>query len=283
MAEVVVFGTVAADIVLRVPVLPKPGDHIGAEPLGWRLGGSSANLAVALAADGHHVRLVSIIGSDDLAGRLLDELVNRGVSTDLCVRVDGRSPRALILLDPDGERTIIGLDRGSATDALPAQQLPSATEGECVVVESYRRYPAQRAARNIPALVVAGLPPADEADWPADILIGSEHQVSAGWSPDPFTAGRVVAGERLKWVVVTRAERGADAYGGDGVVHAAARPARQIDATGAGDAFAAGLITTLLAGSTMAEAMEVGAARGAAAVEVLQSVPPAWLDGELMK
>ena len=198
------------------------------------------------------------------------------------MHVDGRSPRALILLDPDGERTIIGLDRGSATDVLPARQLPGSVEGDCVVVESYRRYPAQRAARDSTALVVATLPPANETDWPADILIGSERQVPASWRTDPFNSGRFVAGERLNWVVVTRAERGADAYGGDGVVHAAARPARQIDATGAGDAFAAGMITSLIAGRTMAEAMDVGTARGAAAVEVLQSVPPAWLDGERM-
>ena len=283
MAEVLVFGTVAADIVLRVPVLPRPGDHIGAEPLGWRLGGSSANLAVALAADGHNVRLISIVGTDDLADSLLDELAGRGVSTELCVRVDGRTPRALILLDPDGERTIIGLDRGSATDALPARQLDVAPQGDCVVVESYRRYPALRAARNSSALVTVTLPPPDESDWPADVLIGSESQVPASWNADPFSAGRVVAGERLKWVVVTRAERGADAFGAEGVIHAAARPARQIDATGAGDAFAAGVITTLLTGGTMAAAMEIGSARGAAAVEALQSVPPAWLDGELMR
>jgi ribokinase len=283
MAKVVVFGTVAADIVLRVPVLPRPGDHIGAEPLGWRLGGSSANLAVALAADGHDVRLISVVGSDDLADRLLDELAGRGVSTELCVRVSGRSPRALILLDPDGERTIIGLDRGSATDALPARQLVGVPEADCVVVESYRRYPALRAARNPNALVAATLPPPDESDWPADVLIGSESQVPAGWSENPFTAGRVVAGERLKWVVVTRGERGADAFGADGVIHVAARPARQIDATGAGDAFAAGVISTLLTGGAMAAAMEVGSVRGAAAVEALQSVPPAWLDGELMR
>jgi len=283
MAEILVFGTVAADIVLRVPVLPRPGDHIGAEPLGWRLGGSSANLAVALAADGHNVRLISIVGTDDLADSLLDELAGRGVSTELCVRVDGRTPRALILLDPDGERTIIGLDRGSATDALPAQQLDVAPQGDCVVVESYRRYPALRAARNSSALVAATLPPPDESEWPADVLIGSESQVPASWNADPFSAGRVVAGERLKWVVVTRAERGADAFGAEGVIHAAARPARQIDATGAGDAFGAGVITTLLTGGTMTAAMEIGSARGAAAVEALQSVPPAWLDGELMR
>jgi sugar/nucleoside kinase (ribokinase family) len=52
-----------------------------------------------------------------------------------------------------------------------------------------------------------------------------------------------------------------------------------VDATGAGDAFAAALISGLLAGLGIREAMELGAARGAAAVEALQSVPPDWLAG----
>jgi sugar/nucleoside kinase (ribokinase family) len=78
---------------------------------------------------------------------------------------------------------------------------------------------------------------------------------------------------------VTRGSRGADAYGADGSCHVPARPARQVDATGAGDAFAAGLIAGLLAQQGIEEAMELGAALGAAAVEVLQSVPPDWLAG----
>jgi hypothetical protein len=35
------FGVVAADVVLRVQRIPAPGDHINAEALGWRVGGSS--------------------------------------------------------------------------------------------------------------------------------------------------------------------------------------------------------------------------------------------------
>ena len=45
MAEVVVFGVVAADVVLRVQRIPAPGDQVNAEALGWRVGGSSANVA----------------------------------------------------------------------------------------------------------------------------------------------------------------------------------------------------------------------------------------------
>jgi hypothetical protein len=45
MAEVVVFGVVAADVVLRVQRIPGPGDHVNPEALGWRIGGSSIGLA----------------------------------------------------------------------------------------------------------------------------------------------------------------------------------------------------------------------------------------------
>jgi len=51
-----------------------------------------------------------------------------------------------------------------------------------------------------------------------------------------------------------------------------------VDATGAGDAFAAGLIAALLAGHGIQDAMERGAAQGAAAVEALQSIPPDWVE-----
>jgi hypothetical protein len=58
MADVAVFGTAVADVVLRVAALPRPGDQIRAEPLGWRLGGGSANIACGLAAAGHEVELI---------------------------------------------------------------------------------------------------------------------------------------------------------------------------------------------------------------------------------
>ena len=74
MAEVVVFGVVAADIVLRVQRIPGPGDHVNAEALGWRIGGSSANVACGLSMAGHHVRLVGPVGSDAMSDNLLADM-----------------------------------------------------------------------------------------------------------------------------------------------------------------------------------------------------------------
>jgi ribokinase len=274
VADVVVYGTAAADVVVRVPRLPAPGDHLTATSLGWRLGGGSANVAVALAADGHRVELVGPFGRDAMGDALIAELERRRVRTDRSIRVASPTARALILLDPTGERTILGIDTGYATDVFPIEDPADPVDADLVYIETYRRFPTSIADRAGRALIGVQLPAGSIGPWPADILIGSERQLDPAWRDDPFEHGRAVAGDRLRWVVVTRGDRGAVAYGPGEVIETAARPATQVDTTGAGDAFAAGLLTAVLQGAPIAEAMVVAAERGAAAVEVLQSVPP---------
>lgn len=278
MADVVVAGTVAADIVLLVPTLPRAGDQIQATPAGWRIGGSSANVAIALAAAGHRVELIGPVGSDDMAAALLAELRLRGVRTNRAIRIEAPSPRAVILIDAAGERTILQVDRGSAADGFALTELPQFGPVDCLYVESYVRFPPLAAHLPPEALVVATPPAASRDPWPADILIGSERQYPPGWLGSPFKSARAVAGARLRSAIVTRGRLGADSYEADTTHHVAAREADQVDATGAGDAFAAGVIHALLTGRDMRKAMELGTKLSAAAVERLQSVPPGWLE-----
>ena len=91
-----------------------------------------------------------------------------------------------------------------------------------------------------------------------------------------FEAVRSASGERLKWVVVTRGEAGADAYAASSELHVDAVAADQIDATGAGDAFTVGLLHGLLQGNELVTALHAGAASGAATVAQLRSIPVPW-------
>jgi sugar/nucleoside kinase (ribokinase family) len=277
MADVAVFGTAVADVVLRVAALPRPGDQIRAEPLGWRLGGSSANIACGLAAAGHDVELIGPVGTDSMADELLAELERRGVHTHRCIRMSGASARALILLDAKGERTILILGGELWPEPLPLRDLP-ASGVACVYIESYALFPTAIADRFPEALLVATPPAAGHSTWPADIIVGSEREYQPNGLRGPYEPARALAQGRLKLVVVTRGARGADAYGAHGCYHVAGSAARQVDATGAGDAFAAGLIAALLAEHGIEDAMERAAAQGAAAVEVLRSIPPDWVE-----
>ncbi len=276
MAEVVVFGVVAADLVLRVQRIPAPGGHVNAEALGWRIGGSSANVACGLSTAGHHVRLVGPVGTDSMGGHLLAELGQCGVDTEYCFRAGAASPRTLILLDDTGERTIIAVDSGAGPSSFLPVRGPDLRSADCVYIEGYTRYPAGTAAEAEPALLVTSPPVPGAATWPATVVVGSETQYGDVTLAGMFEAVRSVSGERLKWVVVTRGRQGADAYAASSAVHVDAVAADQIDATGAGDAFTVGLLHGLLQGDDMVTALQVGAAWGAATVAQLRSIPVPW-------
>jgi hypothetical protein len=212
MAEVVVFGVVAADVVLRVKRIPAPGDHVNAEALGWRIGGSSANVACGLSTAGHHVRLVGPVGTDPMGDNLLAELERCGVDTEYTFRADAASPRTLILLDDTGERTIIAVDsRAEPSSFLPLRG-PALRSADCVYIEGYTRYSTGTATSAESALLVTSPPVPGATTWPATVVVGSETQYHDATSAEIFETVRSVSGERLKWVVVTRAAAGADAY-----------------------------------------------------------------------
>ena len=77
----------------------------------------------------------------------------------------------------------------------------------------------------------------------------------------------------LEWLIVTRGEGGATAYGRHRSVRCRARGVKAVDTIGAGDALAAGIIDRLLKGCPMEEALRYGVAWGTATTLVRQSVP----------
>jgi sugar/nucleoside kinase (ribokinase family) len=91
---------------------------------------------------------------------------------------------------------------------------------------------------------------------------------------DPLAYAQGLAGDALRWMVVTDGARGATAYGPTGVVNVSAVPADVVDSTGAGDVFIAGLIHGLLGQKPIQEALGVGARWAAAAVGSPTSIPP---------
>lgn len=70
-----------------------------------------------------------------------------------------------------------------------------------------------------------------------------------------------------KMVVITDALKGAYSYDGANFYHIESFPAKLLEATGAGDAFATGLMSGLFYGKDLREAMRWGGANGASVVE----------------
>jgi ribokinase len=89
---------------------------------------------------------------------------------------------------------------------------------------------------------------------------------------DPVAAARALA-EWFPEVVVTLGQQGALWTDGDEVMHAAAGKADVVDTTGAGDAFAAGLLAARMRGARPAEALRAGHSLAARAVAAAGARP----------
>lgn len=264
MARILVVGSVARDEVVWLKEPLRVGSHLQAQEIRPRLGGGGANVAIPLAHAGHDVQLLAPLGSDATGEELLRELTAEGVDTTAVARVPGPSTRSLVLLEPGGERTVVNLHR--CQESAPPERLLR-LPADAVYVRSRAPDLAPLLEQAVErALVVAQLPPCEPDSRPAQLLIASESDLEEGLLADPWALGQRVAGSRLQWMVVTRGSRGAEAFSSREHLSVPAAPAAVVDTTGAGDAFAAGLLHALLSGAPMKEALSAAAAWGTAAV-----------------
>jgi sugar/nucleoside kinase (ribokinase family) len=256
LAWIVVIGSVARDEVVRLVEPVRPGAHLNGVPAGSRLGGGGANTAVTLAGAGHRVTLLSSVGRDADGEWLLRELAGAGVDTSQVARVDRPTTHSLVFVDPSGERTIANLGR-CEEDAPPHRLRDLAADA--VFVRSRRRdlgpLLTEQADRS---LVIAHVPPMDPASRPAQVLVASRSDLGDRVMADLWASGREVAGERLRWFVVTAGPEGARAISPETTLEAPAEAVGSVDTTGAGDAFAAGLVHALVSGASMPEALVLG-------------------------
>ena len=264
MARVVVAGSIAVDEVVRLAQPLLSGAHLDGRAAGRRLGGGAANTGRPLAYAGHQVTLVAPVGTDADGDWLMATLASDGIDTSAIVRLPGPGTRSLVLLDPDGERTVVNLHR--CVEPGPPSRL-LALPADVLYVRSRETSLAPLLLPRLgTALVVAHVPPAGPLARPAHVLVASASDLSPADRDAPWEMGRRVSGEALRWVVVTRGAAGAQAIGADRRFSIRARAVSVVDTTGAGDVFAAGLIHALSAGKRMEEALATAVAWGSAAV-----------------
>ncbi|WP_170958887.1 carbohydrate kinase family protein [Magnetospirillum sp. 15-1] len=278
MARIVVLGSVARDEVIHLDHRLREGAHLQGTPPVARLGGGGANTAIALSHAGHEVSLVAAVGTDPLADEMLAELSRHGVDIGPVTRISGPSTHSLVLLDPEGERTIINLTR--ARESRPPRRLLD-LDADCVYVRSSGPNLAEL-LRSKAALcpIVAQFHPLAEGHLPAQVLVGSHGDLDARILADPLGEGRRLAGDVLRWVVITHGAEGAEAFGVEGQrLRATAPDVKVVDTTGAGDAFAAGLAHALALRLDMAQALPLAVRWGAAKVTRMGS----FLDRESVR
>lgn len=236
-------GSINLDFIARVDRLPRPGETVTAREFARSPGGKGANQAVAASRLGAKVTMIGAVGEDELAGEALSGLVAAGV--ELEIERKGQTGVALIYVDRDGENEIVVFPGANA------EVTPRTVEGAvlCQLEVPDAVVLAAAAKAEFFALNAA---PARVLDVEPDLLVVNEleHEV--------FSRGKLVA--------VTHGAEGATLFeGGREVARAAAPKVEVVDTTGAGDAFTAALVVSLLEGRDRQEALERACAVGSEA------------------
>ncbi|MBI5164004.1 MAG: carbohydrate kinase [Magnetospirillum sp.] len=274
MAAIVVVGSVASDEPVRLAERLREGAHLNGRGGVARLGGGGANTAVALAAAGHRVSLVTAVGDDADGTRQLHWLTEAGVDVGAVVRMPGPSTRSILLLDPGGERTIVNL--GRVKEPEPPRRLLDLAADLVYVRTRAVGLAALLVEKAAVSLIVAHVPPLERGVFPAHVIVCSASDLDDGFLADPVAGARLAAGALLRWVVVTHGPAGAEAFSVDGARFTVPAPAAEaLDSTGAGDAFAAGLCHGLASGVAMPEAVAQAVRWGAEKVRRDGSALPA--------
>lgn len=279
MTDIVVVGSINADLLLPCERIPRPGETLHAHARSLVPGGKGANQAVAAARLGGSVALIGAVGEDHMGEDALVLLEEAGVDLAGVARVPGSTGIAVVQVEDSGENAI--LIEGGANRAMTADAVRSASSvvGSAAVVVLQGEIPRD-GIEALPALVTGRFlhnpAPVMELD-PAVLrasnpLVVNEHEaalVLAQLTPDaeaPDSPEQIVRALReagIASVVLTLGAQGSLVADPEGLHRIPAAPVTAVDTTGAGDAFIGALAVGLARGESLPAAARLASQVGA--------------------
>ena len=285
MPDILVIGSLNADLVVRAPHFPQPGETISGEDLKVIAGGKGANQAVAAARLGANVSMLGRVGNDNFGDFLLDNLKSNHVDTTFIRRDKASTGTATIIVDSNGQNSIVlsaGANGKVSTEDIDKIQTDAKILLLQLEIPLETVLYAARWAKKKNMMVILNPAPArelpDELISLVDVIVPNESELSL-LTGLPVTdiasaedAARALLQRGAKHVILTMGSRGAlivDTYTSTKVD---TFKVDVVDTTAAGDAFIGGF-ASVLDSSSLLDAVRYGCACGALAVTKFGAQP----------
>lgn len=292
---VVCAGLLVADLfVPPLQLLPAAGELIATDGFLVDTGGCAANTATALAKLGVRTGVAGMIGEDIFGDFVLRDLARKGADTRGIARTAKHGTSQTVILPVTGEdRRYIHTFGANADFTVADIDLVTLAQARVLCVGGYLALPGlnpdalgvlfQNARANgvitvLDVVVPAGDSAASERAMAALVPVLShvdyflpndeEAQRLTGIA-DPGAQAAALLHAGCSTVVITRGARGVFAATARATIEQPAFKVDVVDGSGAGDAFAAGLIAGLLEAMPLERALRLAGAMGASACTAL--------------
>ena len=260
-------------------------------------GGSAANTAAGVAALGGRACFVGRVADDELGRAFARDIRAQGVAFATPIAAGPASGHSLVLVTPDGERTMnthLGAAAGLAEGDLRPDDIGAARtlylEGYLwdaprgpALFETARRM-ARKASREV-ALTLSD-PMCVERHRDAflafiragvDIVFANEAEAIALYRTGSIAAAATAMAADVRLAVITRSEKGCLIARGDKRIAIEAVSVDVVDTTGAGDLHAAGFLHGYTQGASLERAGRIAAICAAEAIGHIGARPVADL------
>jgi ribokinase len=287
--DIVVLGGANTDYTVRTSKLPAPGATAQGDLFLIEQGGKGANQAVAAARLGARVAFIARIGQDSRGDAMLARLHKEGVDTRYVVYdPDAPTGAAVIQVDAAGEKQIAAAPNAngnlSVADVERAHIIEQARVLLCQLETPLEGVlAAARRAHAAGAQIV--LDPAPPAELPGELLQlltvikpnRNEAEALTGIQSKDRAAARKAAEQLrsrgVKAVAIQAGDAGDLLVWADGECWLPRIAVDSVDATGAGDAFAAALAVALAEDKSWPEAGRLASAAAALTTTKLGAQP----------
>lgn len=261
------------------------GSKILIKKLNFFTGGGGTNTAVGFARLGLKTAWIGKLGSDQTGKIVLAELKREGVDTSLATVAAGKTSGYSIILDAKGHDRTILAHKGCNDDLMQSDinlndiktewiycsSQMGASLSTLIKIVSHSKKMGASIAFNPSTYMIKNEKTAVRQilkSTTALIFNKEEAGILAGKSPIRKTIERI---HRMgpKYIVVTDGKNGAWGSDGTTVWFCKAPNVPVVEATGAGDSFAAGFTAGIMNGRSIDEAMKIGMAESASVIQHL--------------
>ncbi|MGZ6041863.1 MAG: ribokinase [Asticcacaulis sp.] len=281
--SIVIAGSVNVDFTLRVERLPHPNETITGKDMAVAIGGKGLNQAVACARLGANAHMIAAVGSDNFATQATTYMSVNGVNTAHLHAVAGCATGVANIFVADDGQNMIVVTPGANARLTPAMitsaedtiaraqalivQLETPLESVQRALELARRHavftvlnPAPVVAQTTALFPLVDLVTPNEIELMALTGISGQDDASLTAALNRLTA------QGARQALVTLGDRGAATLIAGRLHRVPAFRVKAVDATGAGDHFNGALVSCLVRGAELIEAMRFASAAAALSV-----------------